>query len=198
MQHDARPHGPSRLPGRLIYLMGPSGSGKDSLIDHARPALLALGVPVARRVITRSAEAVGEEARSVSPQQFDALRAQGAFALDWQANGLCYGIPMEIDGWLESGRSVLVNGSRAHLQMARVKYPDLLPIMLTVSTDVLRQRLQRRARETRDEIEQRLARNRLVPGSLGEDVRQLDNSTTLDDAARRLLEILRDAGIGAG
>lgn len=198
MQHDARPDGPSRLRGRLIYLMGPSGSGKDSLIDHVRPALQVLGVSVARRVITRSAEAVGEDACSVSPQAFGALRAQGAFALDWQANGLCYGIPLEIDTWLEEGRSVLINGSRAHLQIARAKYPDMLPIMLTVSTDVLRERLQRRARETNDEIEQRLARNRLIPGSLGEDVRPLDNSTTLEDAAGRLLGILRGEGIGAG
>ena len=82
MQHDARPHGPSRLPGRLIYLMGPSGSGKDSLIDHARPALLALGVPVARRVITRSAEAVGEDV-SASLEAAFAARRHAYEVLNW-------------------------------------------------------------------------------------------------------------------
>ena len=195
MQHDARLEIPSAHRGRLIYLMGPSGSGKDSVIDQARPALKALGVTVARRVITRSAEAVGEEAHSVSPHEFAALHDQGAFALDWLANGLRYGIPAEIDTWLSQGRWVLINGSRGHLQAAREKYPDLLPILLTVSTDVLRLRLKGRGRESEDEIEQRLARNAQLPDELGKDVRYLDNSTTLQDAAQRLLTLLHDAGL---
>ena len=48
--------------GRLIYLMGPSGSGKDSLLEAARERLAARDCVIARRVITRSAEAVGEDA----------------------------------------------------------------------------------------------------------------------------------------
>jgi len=195
MQHDARGETSSPVPGRLIYLMGPSGSGKDSVIDQAKPALQELGVAVARRVITRSAEAVGEEAHSVSFQQFVALREQGAFALDWRANGLRYGIPAQIDSWLAAGRWVLINGSREHLQAAREKYPDLVPILLTVTADVLRQRLQGRGRESAEEIEQRLLRNRLVPGELGVDVHYLDNSTTLAEAAQRLLAVLRLEGL---
>ncbi|HCA65435.1 MAG TPA: phosphonate metabolism protein/1,5-bisphosphokinase (PRPP-forming) PhnN, partial [Pseudomonas sp.] len=89
--------------GRLIYLIGPSGAGKDSLLDAARESLAGRGVRIARRVITRSAEAVGEAAHSVSPQEFERLEAQGAFALSWRANGLAYGIPAEIDEWLASG-----------------------------------------------------------------------------------------------
>lgn len=193
MQHDARARGPSNTPGRLIYLMGPSGSGKDSVIDHARSALQALGVRVARRVITRSAEAVGEEAHSVSPQQFAALREKGAFALDWQANGLCYGIPVEIDTWLAQGYWVLINGSRAHLNAACARYPDLLPILVTVSTQTLRQRLHARGRESAAEIEQRLARNDQVPVEPGNNVHRLDNSGTLDEAVQRLLSILDQA-----
>ena len=61
------------MAGRLIYLIGPSGSGKDSLLDAARERLAAHGCRVARRVITRSAEAVGEAAHSVSAEQFEAL-----------------------------------------------------------------------------------------------------------------------------
>lgn len=193
MQHDARTGGSSVTPGRLIYLMGPSGSGKDSVIDQARAELKALGVPVARRVITRSAEAVGEEAHSVSLPQFLALRERGAFALDWQANGLHYGIPAGIDGWLAAGRWVLVNGSRAHLPSARLKYPDLLPILLVVDPGVLLGRLVGRGRESAEEIEQRLARNDLLPDALDAEIRCLDNSTTLADAAQRLLSLLRAA-----
>jgi len=195
MQHDASAELRSHTRGRLIYLMGPSGSGKDSVIDQARPALRAQGVAVGRRVITRSAEAAGEDAHGVSAEQFAAHRAQGAFALNWSANGLHYGIPLEIDAWLAQGRWVLINGSRGHLEAARARYPDLVPILLDVAPEVLRERLMRRGRETAQEIEQRLARNQLVSARIGEDVRHLDNSTSLEEAAQRLLALLKEAGL---
>lgn len=50
------------MTGRLIYLMGPSGSGKDSLLQAAREPWLR-GCRIVRRVITRSAEAVGRTPR---------------------------------------------------------------------------------------------------------------------------------------
>ena len=88
------------MDGRLIYLMGPSGSGKDSLIEAAREPLQALNCEVVRRVITRSAESVGEDAIGVSREEFEQHRVEGDFALYWSANGLDYGIPVEIDQWL--------------------------------------------------------------------------------------------------
>merc|ERR1711969_402823 len=75
------------MQGRLIYLIGPSGAGKDSLLDAARAALAERGVRIARRVITRSAEAIGEAAHSVSAEQFERMEAEQAFALTWRANG---------------------------------------------------------------------------------------------------------------
>lgn len=181
------------MPGRLIYLIGPSGSGKDSLLDAARDSLAARGCKVVRRVITRSAEAVGEAAEAVSVGQFQQLKAQGAFALDWHANGLHYGIPVEIDQWLAAGSDVLVNGSRGHLQASRQRYPDLLAILLTVEQDVLRQRLLARNRESLAEIDARLARNaRFAVELLAEApyVRLLDNSGPLHESVERLLGYL--------
>ena len=60
MHHDANCDSPPK--GKLILLIGPSGAGKDSLIDAARSQLAAAHVEVARRVITRSPEAKGETA----------------------------------------------------------------------------------------------------------------------------------------
>lgn len=62
------------MPGKLIYLMGPSGSGKDSLIEAVRPHLAGRRCEVMRRVITRSAEAVGEDAVGVSREAFESLK----------------------------------------------------------------------------------------------------------------------------
>lgn len=181
------------MAGRLIYLIGPSGSGKDSLLDAAREPLAARGCRIVRRVITRSAEAVGEAAQAVSVERFEQLRQAGDFALHWQANGLHYGIPDEINQWLIEGSDVLVNGSRGHLAQARQRYPDLLAVLLTVDQAVLRQRLLARGREPLAEIEARLARN----AQFASDARNadaslvvLDNSGALNDTVARLLDHL--------
>ncbi len=179
------------MAGRLIYLIGPSGSGKDSLLDAARARLAQRGCRIVRRVITRSAEAVGEAAQGVSPEQFATLDADGAFALSWHANGLSYGIPKDIDAWLAAGDDVLVNGSRAHLAQARARYPQLLVLLLTVDQAELRQRLIARGRESLADIEERLARNArftqaLIAGN-GSGLFVLDNSGPLEHTVDRLL-----------
>lgn len=193
MHHDASCVSPPR--GKLILLIGPSGAGKDSLIDAARPQLAAARVEIARRVITRSPEAKGEAAVGVDAEQFERMKLQGAFAMHWQANGLQYGIPRQIDEWLAQGRSVLVNGSRGHLAQARIRYPDLLAIRVDVSLDILRQRLQARGRETQAEIDQRLARHVSLSDAADDGVRTVDNSTTLSTAVEALLGVLREEGI---
>ncbi|PNG34944.1 phosphonate metabolism protein/1,5-bisphosphokinase (PRPP-forming) PhnN [Pseudomonas protegens] len=188
------------MPGRLIYLMGPSGAGKDSLIDAARQPLSALGCEVVRRVITRSAESVGEEAQEVTVEAFERRVAGGDFALFWRANGLGYGIPVQIDTWLAQGRNVLINGSRGHLPQARERYPDLVPIVLMVDTEVLRRRLLRRGRESLPEIERRLQRNEQFASSAwldDEQVVRLDNSCELTTTLEHLLAILSEHGISA-
>lgn len=189
------------MSGRLIYLMGPSGAGKDSLIDAARQRLAAIGCEVVQRVITRSAESVGEDAHGVGAAEFNLLREQGAFALSWQANGLAYGIPMQIDEWLAAGRHVLVNGSRAHLAQARQRYPELIAIFLTVDVEVLRQRLVSRGRENTEEIDARLKRNGAFSEQVvregGGHVLSLDNSGKLATTVVHLMALLQSQGVSA-
>ncbi|WP_405120407.1 phosphonate metabolism protein/1,5-bisphosphokinase (PRPP-forming) PhnN [Pseudomonas leptonychotis] len=193
------------MSGRLIYLMGPSGSGKDSLLDAARKRLAERNCVIVRRVITRSAEAVGEDAIGVSPAEFDQQEAAGGFALSWRANGLAYGIPRQIDDWLAAGQDVLVNGSRAYLAQARQRYPELLAILLQVDEAALRQRLLARGRESAEQIEARLARNRhfFVGGASAatkalptegsvENLVILNNSGPLEQTVTQMLHLLSD------
>jgi ribose 1,5-bisphosphokinase len=186
------------MAGRLIYLIGPSGSGKDSLLDAARSRLAERGCRVVRRVITRSAEAVGEAALGVSKQQFAEMEDRGDFALSWHANGLAYGIPREIDDWLAAGDDVLVNGSRGHLQNTRERYPDVIVLLLTVDQAILRQRLLARGRESVVEIDQRLARNARFNERLLADsepaVHLLDNSGALEYTVESLLVCIDKPG----
>lgn len=181
------------MDGRLIYLMGPSGSGKDSLIEAARQPLRSINGEVVRRVITRSAESVGEDAIGISRKAFAQRRDKGDFALSWRANGLDYGIPVQIDQWLRDGCHVLVNGSRGHLAQALRRYSTLLPVLLTVKDEVLRERLMRRGRESTEEIEARLRRNGLFAAedALGDtQIYRLDNSGELADTVANLLKLL--------
>lgn len=184
--------------GRLIYLMGPSGSGKDSLIGAVRESLRSRNCEVVRRVITRSAESVGEDAIGVTREEFARLKAQGGFALAWSANGLDYGIPIQIDEWLMSGRNVLVNGSRGYLAEALLRYPSLLPVLITASDKVLRKRLLRRGRESFAEVEARLLRNALFVDRGPIDsvqIKNLDNSGDLNITVASLIELLAVNGV---
>jgi hypothetical protein len=66
--------------------MGPSGSGKDSLLSALRqrehPQLL-----VAHRYITRAANAGSENHIALSEQEFFTRAGQNLLALSWHANG---------------------------------------------------------------------------------------------------------------
>lgn len=176
---------------RLLYFMGPSGAGKDSLLDWLRQHLPA-GLPVqwARRTISRPASPGGEAHESTTPETHAALRAADAFALHWEANGLAYGVRHGEMAPLAQGRWLLVNGSRAYLPEALQRYPALVAVHITASPEVLRQRLQSRGRENADEVEQRVQRAlRFLapPGTAGIEVR---NDNSLDEAGRQLLQAL--------
>lgn len=112
--------------------------------------------------------------------------------MSWEANGLSYGIPSEIDQWLADGQDVLVNGSRGYLPEARKRYPDLLAVLLTVDQAVLRERLLERRRESLPEIEARLARNAAFTLDAGEDpsLVLLDNSGPIRQTVTQLFALI--------
>lgn len=176
------------MAGRLFAVVGPSGAGKDTLIAAARAARPDLYV--ARRCITRPEEAGGEPFEGVTPEDFAARKAAGRFALDWQAHGLSYAIPAEIDRALAEGRDVIFNGSRAMLGPAWEQYPNLAVIHVTAAIPVLAARLAARGRESRDDIARRLARASYeIP--YGVPVRVVENNGTLARAVAAFLAALQ-------
>lgn len=156
--------------GRLFYVIGPSGSGKDSLISYARQRLAGNPkVVFAHRYITRAADAGGENHIALTDEEFDARLQAGLFAMHWDGHGCRYGLGSEINMWLAKGCNVVMNGSRAHLDDAREHYPELMPVWVEVTQEVLAQRLYARGRESDDAIQDRLKRAaayRATPGGL--------------------------------
>ncbi len=174
---------------RLIYVVGPSGAGKDTVLrwlaTHQPPAG---GVQVARRTVTRPAGDASELHEPVTPVQFAQLLRAGAFALHWAANGLRYGIRREELLALDSGGSVIVNGSRAALYETRRRYPEVFVVQITADSAVLRQRLLMRGRERPEVIKSRLSRTARLPLVNVDAV--IRNEGTPEQAAMRLVALL--------
>ncbi|MEG4642684.1 phosphonate metabolism protein/1,5-bisphosphokinase (PRPP-forming) PhnN [Paracoccus sp. APAP_BH8] len=138
---------------RLVAVVGPSGAGKDTLMAlacAARPDIRA-----ARRVVTRPAEAGGEDFEPVTEAEFAARERAGAFALHWRAHGLGYGIPAAA---LAGQGTLLINASRAVLAEARARFPGLTVLLVTAPPEVLARRLAGRGRESGADQAARLAR----------------------------------------
>ncbi len=179
--------------GTLILVVGPSGSGKDTLIDAARETLAEdPNVVFPRREITRPAEAGGEPHIAISTDTFQARRSSGAYALSWGAHGLFYGIPVTIADSLSRGISVVVNTSRGVIDEARDRFPPTAVISLSVPEDVLRARLAARGRESGPEIERRVARARAVPIA-GENVIDIVNDRPLEETTDAFLRAIQTA-----
>ncbi|MNZ25570.1 Ribose 1,5-bisphosphate phosphokinase PhnN [compost metagenome] len=173
--------------GYLLYLMGASGVGKDSLLRALRER--EPGWPVAHRYITRSSDP-SENCVSLSAAEFAWRREAGLFSLHWQAHGLDYGIGREVEGWLGRSELVICNGSRQHLPQARRHFgARLLPLLVEVDAATLRQRLLQRGRESAEQIETRLAR--LAGEPLDAGLLRHDNSGALGESAERLHRRLR-------
>ncbi|MDY0273603.1 MAG: phosphonate metabolism protein/1,5-bisphosphokinase (PRPP-forming) PhnN [Advenella sp.] len=192
------------MAGKLVYMVGPSGSGKDSLLQALANDLPG-GCLIMKRVITRPENSPGEVADSVSMQAFEQIEAEGGFAMSWRANGLAYGIPKDLDRHLAEGKTVLVNGSRSYCTHVSQLYPDVIIVLVAVKPELLRQRLVNRGRESLQEITLRLERNSCFEQVLQNKLSLqqlsfflLDNSGDLKQAVGQLrdkLEIWCSAGM---
>lgn len=151
----------------LVAVVGPSGAGKDTLIAGARARI---GPDDGRfrfvqRVITRPGSAGGEDHEPSDRDAFLQRRVAGGFALWWEAHGLLYGIPSDIEADLAAGRCVVANLSRGVLADANARYP-LLVLEITAPPEVLAARLSARGREDPGAVAERLSREAPLPPGL--------------------------------
>lgn len=179
----------------LVLVVGPSGAGKDTLLNAARagwgddPA-----VRFVRRVITRPAPGTGEQDPevfdSVTEDGFARLRDAGGFALWWRAHGLLYGIPADISLDLAQGRTVVANASRAIIAEAAARFPVHV-VEVTAPADLLARRLVARGREDAVDVARRLSRAIELPSPVERET--VVNDGSIEQGVRKLLAALNRA-----
>lgn len=179
--------------GTLIVVVGPSGAGKDTLIDYARRRLGDVpSVLFVRRVVTRTPQANAEDHDTLSVETFAAAMASGEFAVTWQAHGLHYAIPVSARHHVATGGVAIVNGSREALPAIRSAFGHVIAIHVTCRPDVLSARLAIRGRENKEQQQGRLARATMPMEALRGAI-EIDNSGDLASAGNAFVTAIQRA-----
>jgi len=180
--------------GALVLVVGPSGAGKDTLMDAARAALASdPRFRFARRLVTRPAMAGAEDHDSCDEAAFAAAQAKGELALSWRAHGLSYGIPAAELACITGGGVAIANISRGAIAAAEPLADRVVVINITAPTAVLAKRLAARGRESEADIAARLSREAPLTAERAQIV-TIMNDRSVAEAAGDLLAVLRGLG----
>lgn len=177
--------------GALVLVVGPSGAGKDTLMDAARAELAGEhGVSFARRLITRPAMPGAEDHDSCSEAEFAAAESRAEMALSWRAHGLCYGIPATELAAIAQGGVVIANISRGSIAQAEQLAERVVVVNITAPDAVLARRLAARGRESESDIAARLARAAPLRTQSAALI-AIQNDRTVAEAAAEFVALLR-------
>jgi len=174
------------------YIMGPSGAGKDSVMAEVSRHF---GEQISRptRYITRKhAVSDAEQHNVLSANTFEEFAEKSCFSLYWEANGFYYGYDKQWLRDLESGKIVLLNGSRSYWEVAKKRHGDqLCPIYLDLSLESQTARLKGRGRESAEEIIARISRSvELQHIASHEEIHHLNADQSLESVVKDFIALL--------
>lgn len=173
--------------GLWVFVCGPSGAGKDSVINWAAQQLAGhKAIVFSRRLVTR-AIFPGSDHEEVTRPQLARMLGSGGLVWCWEANGLHYGIDAHYAAQVNAGRVVVVNGSREHASGLHT-VPQVRVVHVVAEPGKLAARLEQRGREAPQEVQRRLARNALFPDLQADCT--IVNEGALEDAGRALADFL--------
>ena len=182
----------------LVIISGPSGVGKDTIIDalKGRPH-----DPDYHYVVTcttramRPGEVDGIDYHFLDREAFAGQRAVGEFLEANEVHGNWYGTPRrQVREALAAGRHVILKIDVQGAQVVKEKVPGaLLIFLIPPSLEDLFQRLRSRATETADELELR-QRNAAIELARQEDYDYVVTNETgqVERTAERIDEIIAD------
>ena len=172
-------------------IIGPSGSGKDTLINGAKLLLNDEKRYVfAQREITRPQTGDSENHIEISKTEFKQKKLKNVYSLSWFANGLNYGVT-KIDEYMRQEKFIILNGSRGALKDIVKKYKDTIIIQVEVPSELLRDRLISRGREDIRDIDARLARG-VALRILDPTVINFLNDKPMQESINEFVAILKD------
>jgi len=178
------------MAARLVYVMGPSGAGKDSVMQLVRERLDGRwDVVFAHRYATRPSGSGHPNEVALGPGEFALRLARGLFCFAWDAWSVRYGVGAEVRTWVACGLTVVVSGSREHF--VRVAHEDaaVLPVLITASVAERARRLRARARESEAAIVARLRRGDAIQ-PVHPALTTIDNEGPLERAATAFADLL--------
>lgn len=173
--------------GLWVLVCGASGAGKDSVItwaaEHLKPRD---DIVFARRMVTRAPHPASDH-DVVTPSHFAALTTSQALVWHWEAHGFQYGIGAHYADDVAAGRTVVVNGSRAHAA-SLAPSAQVRVVQIVADAALLASRMAQRGRDAPEDVARRLARNARLP-DLQADCTIL-NHGELSHAGRQLADYL--------
>jgi ribose 1,5-bisphosphokinase len=179
--------------GRVIYLVGGAGSGRDTLINEIRnTSAMQNDFFIAKRYITKLTQEIKNRDNyvEVSKSEFANRVTLNAFALHWRANDTDYGIAADIELWLAVGSHVIINGSKENLTAAQQRYPNLIPVWLDVEAEILKERLQARGKDLESAITAKIASNKKLQAQRPDDAIVIDNNGNISDTLSAFEDML--------
>lgn len=181
----------AEMPGIFFAIVGASGVGKDTILDNARERLkLAGDFYFPQRLITRPADAGGEDHQSISNSEFVQRVRDDKFSLWWAAHELHYALPEDVFAALRNGQNVVANISRKMVQETSSKFNRVEVIEITADPEKIKQRLMKRGRENEAEIMVRQLREIALDWSDGFTVNSIDNDGPISETVDKFIQLL--------
>ena len=145
--------------GLLILFSGPSGVGKDTVLDVVlnKNKELQKSISLTTRNI-RDNETDGKDYYFISVPEFEKMIANGEVLEYAKYGSNLYGTPKgPVDKWLSEGKTVVLKIEVQGAENIKKLYPDSVGIfLLPPSMDVLETRLRSRGTEDEEDVKKRL------------------------------------------
>lgn len=145
--------------GKLILFSGPSGVGKDTLLDILlqKDPKLQKSISITTRM-KREGEIDGTDYYFITPDDFEAMLESGD-VLEFAKYGKnLYGTPKKpVDRWLSEGKTVILKIEVQGAAKIKNMYPDSIAVfVMPPSLETLEHRLRNRGTEDEEDLVRRL------------------------------------------
>ncbi len=169
---------------KIVLIVGASGVGKDTLLKEIKKDL-GKNFHFIKRYITRKPDK-SEKNYYLADDAFELLKNNSFFLSTWSAHNNFYGIAKNS---IKKGINI-ISISRSKIKDFENVFDNVYTINISVSKDELRNRLTLRARESKEEIEQRL--NRTYKNIEAKNLIEFNNEGSLNNTSKSFLKLLNE------